>query len=292
MVEMIDELHDKYRNPVFRIYYSLAEARRNSLRLHRHTMLELSLILAGRGMYHTEQGDEEIAPGDIFLFASNECHCITDIAPGGEPADMQILNIHFSPNFMADTAEPHESELLNVFFRRRCGFSNRLDRDNPARAKISDLFLLIRKECSTKPPCYRSRVRFLLSELLIGLTRDFELTDTADADSGFSSVRYPDEINRAVAYINRHLCEEITLKEIARVSTLSRSTFADAFRCTMHMSTWDYINIRRIEKAITLLRTTDDTVFGIATQCGFNNTANFNRIFRKITGTTPTAYRR
>ena len=35
----------------------------------------------------------------------------------------------------------------------------------------------------------------------------------------------------------------------------------------------------------------DRTVLSVAVDCGFNNTANYNRIFRKVTGTTPSAYR-
>ena len=57
------------------------------------------------------------------------------------------------------------------------------------------------------------------------------------------------------------------------------------------MTTWDYINIRRIERARELLAGTNDTVLAVATACGYNNTANFNRIFRKITGITPHEYR-
>ena len=51
------------------------------------------------------------------------------------------------------------------------------------------------------------------------------------------------------------------------------------------------INIKRIEKSLGLLKNTDDTVLSVAAACGYNNTANFNRIFRKITGLTPRQYR-
>lgn len=53
------------------------------------------------------------------------------------------------------------------------------------------------------------------------------------------------------------------------------------------MTVWDYINIKRIDKAVNLLTKTNDTVINIASKCGFNSPANFNRIFKKITGLTP-----
>ena len=58
------------------------------------------------------------------------------------------------------------------------------------------------------------------------------------------------------------------------------------------MTAWDYVNIKRIEKSLGLLKNTDDTVLSVAAECGYNNTANFNRIFKKITGLTPAEYRK
>lgn len=45
-------------------------------------------------------------------------------------------------------------------------------------------------------------------------------------------------------------------------------------------------------KVAGLLKNTSDTVLSVAAACGYNNTANFNRIFRKITGLTPKQYRK
>ena len=58
------------------------------------------------------------------------------------------------------------------------------------------------------------------------------------------------------------------------------------------MTPWDYVNIKRTEYAKVLLNETDETVLSIALRSGFNNTANFNRIFKGVTAMTPSAYRR
>ena len=54
---------------------------------------------------------------------------------------------------------------------------------------------------------------------------------------------------------------------------------------------WDYVNSRRIDAAIRLLADNELNILDIAVKCGFNNTANFNKTFKKITGLTPTEYR-
>ena len=58
------------------------------------------------------------------------------------------------------------------------------------------------------------------------------------------------------------------------------------------MTVWDYINIKRVDAAINLLSTTSDSVINVALKCGYSTPANFNRIFKKITGTSPKDYRK
>ena len=53
------------------------------------------------------------------------------------------------------------------------------------------------------------------------------------------------------------------------------------------LTPWEYINIKRINKAVDLLKSSDLSISSVATQCGYNNMANFSRIFKQITGTTP-----
>ena len=52
------------------------------------------------------------------------------------------------------------------------------------------------------------------------------------------------------------------------------------------------LNIRRTELAKHLLAHEEDTILSIALRCGFNNTANFNRIFKAVVSTTPREYRK
>ena len=58
------------------------------------------------------------------------------------------------------------------------------------------------------------------------------------------------------------------------------------------MSVWDYICIKRIEEALSLIKTTDKNILDIALECGFNNSANFNKILKKYTNLLPSAFRK
>ena len=93
-------------------------------------------------------------------------------------------------------------------------------------------------------------------------------------------------------YICEHFSEPITLRDIAATAGLCRTYYCSVFKELNGMTPWDYVNIKRIEHAMHLLRESDNTILNIALQSGFNNTANFNRIFKKTTGLTPMNYRK
>jgi len=67
--------------------------------------------------------------------------------------------------------------------------------------------------------------------------------------------------------------------------------FSTFFKKYNGLSPIDYIIRKRITRAIEFLRATDKTILEISGICGFNNSANFNKMFKKITGTTPSSYR-
>lgn len=288
-MKLIDSFSDHYGNRIFRVFCSSAAARKNQLRQHRHTEFEISLILSGFGLYRTEKGNYDIQSGDVFLYSTNEFHCISDITPDTGQDCMELLNLQFSPALLAADGVTDADPPLGVFFNRSEAFRNRLTRENPHTAEIRELILSVRTECEAKEPCYRTVVRDLVGRILTTVTRFYDYTNR-DSHTHLS-LRYDENLRVAVAYIEEHLCEPLTLDGIIAAAHMTKTHFLAVFKSFYCMTTWDYINIRRIDRAMSLLATTNRTVLDIATACGYNNTANFNRIFRKVTGITPKEYR-
>ncbi|WP_303022022.1 AraC family transcriptional regulator [uncultured Ruminococcus sp.] len=123
------------------------------------------------------------------------------------------------------------------------------------------------------------------------LTRFFWLLETeAEIDTDF---REPGEIIRpALEYIAEHFQEAITIRQLATVVHLSESYFMNQFQKHVGFSAVEYISHFRINRACRLLTNTKQNVLDIAFDCGFRNISNFNRQFRKITGCSPTEYRK
>jgi len=97
---------------------------------------------------------------------------------------------------------------------------------------------------------------------------------------------------RLTAYIDAHLTGRIRIEELAELVNLSESHFSRAFRCTFGASAHEYLTRRRIEVAQSLMVTTREPLCAIALRCGLSDQSHFTRVFRRIVGETPYAWRR
>lgn len=92
-------------------------------------------------------------------------------------------------------------------------------------------------------------------------------------------------------FVEEHLDHDIGLIELASLVGLSVTHFSHAFKRACGVSPYRYILQRRVERAQTLLRTTDDSVTAIASRVGFSTPLRFSAVFAKHVGVAPSAYR-
>src|SRR5215471_15034228 len=97
---------------------------------------------------------------------------------------------------------------------------------------------------------------------------------------------------RLTTYIDAHLTGRIRIEELADLLNLSESHFSRAFRCAFGTSAHEYLTRRRIEVAQSLMLTTREPLCAIALRCGLSDQSHFTRVFRRIVGETPYAWRR
>jgi AraC family transcriptional regulator len=98
---------------------------------------------------------------------------------------------------------------------------------------------------------------------------------------------------RAVtAYIEEHLEETIPLVKLAELARLSQYYFCRAFKESVGLPPHRYHIMRRIERAKSMLANVTPSVTEIGLSVGFSETSSFTAAFRKMTGQTPTSYRR
>lgn len=86
--------------------------------------------------------------------------------------------------------------------------------------------------------------------------------------------------------------EEWPVRRLARLSGISEAHFARSFKEAFSVPPHRYLLTRRIERAIAMLRDTNLPITEIAFETGWNSLGTFGRIFRDITGESPTALRK
>lgn len=96
---------------------------------------------------------------------------------------------------------------------------------------------------------------------------------------------------RARDAMDRAYAEPLEVRAVAAVSHLSEAHFSRSFRAVFGETPHRYLQRRRVERAMFLLRESDRSVTDVCFDVGFNSLGTFSRTFRAIVGESPSAYR-
>jgi transcriptional regulator GlxA family with amidase domain len=102
----------------------------------------------------------------------------------------------------------------------------------------------------------------------------------------------PWQVRRVTAYIEEHLASTIRLQDLAGIARLSHSHFCRAFKETMGHPAHAYVMRRRVHRAQWLMLSTAESLSQIAALCGMADQAHFCKLFRRLVGDSPNAWRR
>src|SRR5690348_18443319 len=96
---------------------------------------------------------------------------------------------------------------------------------------------------------------------------------------------------RARDAMDRSYAHALDVPSLAGIACVSEAHFIRTFRATFGETPHRYLQRRRVERAMFLLRETDRSLTEICLDVGFNSLGTFSRTFRDIVGEPPTAYR-
>ena len=98
-------------------------------------------------------------------------------------------------------------------------------------------------------------------------------------------------ISRAKVFITEHQNEEVSLRQVASAVNTSAFYFCKMFKQATGLTFTDYLARTRIEKVKNLLLNPHKRISEVAYETGFQSLSQFNRVFRRVTGQSPTVWR-
>jgi AraC family transcriptional regulator len=102
----------------------------------------------------------------------------------------------------------------------------------------------------------------------------------------------PWQVRKVASHVDAHLDRPIRNDDLATIARLNPSHFGRAFRNSFGEPPHEYVIRRRVERAQGLMLSTDAPLSEIALDCGLADQAHLSRLFRRIVGETPRAWRR
>ncbi|RAI43493.1 AraC family transcriptional regulator [Rhodoplanes roseus] len=191
------------------------------------------------------------------------------------PMRIRHLDIHFDVATIAERLgeEPDRVALATP----------RLQFTDP---RLLGLARLIAEECSTQGVRHDLYGDSLVTALFIDLMR------VGPPAARRRSALSPRQLDRATAYIEENCLRGIRLQDLAALTGLSQSYFSHAFKAATGVPPYQWHMQARIRKVQDMLARSGLPLTEIAATAGFADQAHLTRVFRRIVGTTPAAWRR
>lgn len=255
---------------------------------HQHDVVELFLVLSGEGTHLTDQHEWPLAPGDTGIVHFGQSHCIMS---GDGPMD--IVNLYIDPS---RTGLPPLAPPLNAVLPRILplapGLGHQLNAVQQYRLahpdRMAGLLLAMADEAAGAAAGYMEAMRFYLRLVLLEYARFAHEHLAVDPDD----VSGPEfAVERVRRHLDDHWAEPVDLDVLMRCSRLSKAHLCRVFKKYTGRTIVEYVHQRRVEQAMMLLSGTQERIATVAKASGFGDLAQFNRIFRRLTGATPTAFR-
>lgn len=262
---------------------------------HGHEFQEVVYVERGRASHTVSISGGRtrrypLLPGDCFLIAPGERHAYL------EPRNLVVWNILFLPSLFAQEGEglraiPGLAQFLFVepLFRHEGQSLAKLHLSVADRDHVLQLLRSIAAELSGRHDGWRVAARAQFLVFLVNLARAW--TRQRPTGPSASEGGQADAVAAAVAYMEEHYGEELSLATIADQALLSPHHFSEVFKRHCGMPPWDFLLTLRLDRAKELLATTDRQVTDVALTVGFGDSSYFARVFRAQTGLTPRAWR-
>lgn len=260
-------------NKSFGFYYS--EKQNPDLSIHIHDCCEVLLCLSGGKNFLINDKVYDVNDGDVFIINQFEAHKITFEAQ--EMFCRYVMQVH--PEFLYSQSSA-KTNLAHCFFSRGPEFSHKINLTEEERKAFVKYVERLKNEAEFGDDIIKN---ITATQILILINTAFISQTGAGKTAGSEAIK------KAIGYINENFSQQLSLSMIAQNSYISVNQLCRLFNKYCGTTVSKYITSRRITEAKKLL-SSGKNVTDTALLCGFEDYANFIRVFKKHVGVTPGKY--
>src|SRR6266496_1381161 len=127
--------------------------------------------------------------------------------------------------------------------------------------------------------------------MALGVVKMSPKNESTQATSRNAVRAEPVEIWKARSFIEQHSGDELSLRKVAKAVNISANHLSEKFKQVTGTNFVDYVARDRFEKARDLLLNSNRRISEIAFAAGFQSLSQFNRVFKKLSGKSPSQFR-
>ncbi|MDF2720628.1 MAG: AraC family transcriptional regulator [Paenibacillus sp.] len=245
---------------------------------HRQRCLELSYIVSGRGYFDCDGEPILVSEGDIVCNAVGYMHAIRAEAN----SMLRFLYMGFKFNDSAD-----EDMASIQAFMQSAPYHHAKDTYGlmiPFHRNIDEFY--------SRKPHSRTMIRNYLEEVIVLAYRSF--TETSGSATQYAPQKSEQSVGHTVysviRYVEQHIFELKTIKAIADDLGYSYTYLSHAFKDKTGMTLQRYINSKKVEKALEMMKYGNLSVGQIAERLQYETIQSFSKAFSRIMGSPPSHY--
>lgn len=248
---------------------------------HFHPEIEIAYIQDGSGKRHIGSHLSYYKKGDLILIGPNLPHLgfTNRFARGQKEVVVQMREDFLGKDFF-DLPEMRDIKVL--FERSRNGIRFHGNTKRKVGERLNDLVYMNNFEKITS---------FLTILQTLAITDEYTNLNAGNLAIE-TQVSDNDRIKVIYRYVNENFKETITLEEVATLINMTVPAFCRYFKKITKKTFINFLNEFRVVHACKLIAEEHHTITEVCYECGFNNFSHFAKNFKKITGKTPSNYRK
>ena len=253
-------------------------------KLHQHPETQIMLILSGEGTLIAGDYVGRFEPGEVYLIGSGQPHVFRSDETYYQSGEQRVhaISIYFSEGYAGKEFWQLEEMKDTRSFLEKSGKGLKITGED--QKDVRESLIKLRKQKGLE-----KLISFLSILKIFASSNNLVTLGIAAVNKSYSSTEEK-RMNDILQFTFRESHRKISIHEVAQVANLSKEALWRYFKSRTQKTFTNFLNEVRISNACKLLITRKLSIEQVCYQSGFNNLSNFNRIFKKITGKTPSTY--